>query len=351
MSDIAGQGTYSVRGLNKNNETAALVVWGKNKFNYSNDLCLNIGHNKLLYLFYAVKMFGYGGYAMFKYNIFHFHFGYSLFPFGLDLYFLKKLNKTVIMEYHGSDLRWIFYREKPQFFYQEELPVFSKRVKKCILRTFKYVDQFILHDYELLEHFPDKNKKIFFVPLRIMLEKFVPQYPLSNCKKPVIVHAPSNSLVKGSKYVIEAIEHLKKKYDFEFILVQNMPQDEAIKLYSRADMIVDQLFAGTYGVFSIEAMALGKPVITYISEDMREHFPDELPIISATIHTIEKKIEFLLNNPELRHSLGEQGRKYAENYHDYKIIAKQLLKIYSGQEVICSPKESFQKIRKMKENT
>lgn len=350
MSDVAGQATYSVKGLIANGEDASLAVWRKNPFNYSNSFCLNIGHNKLLYPYYAMKMFGYGIYAMFKYDIFHFHFGYSLFPFGLDLYFLKKLNKTVVMEYHGSDIRWVFNRERPEFLHQEELPSFSNRIRKRILRTFKYVDQFILHDYELLEHLPDINKKVFFVPLRIEIGKFIPQYPSVSYKKPIIVHAPSNSIAKGSKYIIEAIENLKKRYDFEFILVKDMPQEEAIRVYSRADIIVDQLFAGTYGVLSIEAMALGKPVIAYITEEMRKQFPDELPIVSATILTIEEKIELLLNEPQLRHDLGVKGRKYAENYHDYRVIGKKLVEIYSGGESPCSPKEAFERIKRIKEN-
>lgn len=349
MSDVAGQGSYSVKGIKLNGESAQLAVWRKNRFNYSDELCLNIGHNKFLYPFYAVKMFGYGIYAMFKFDTFHFHYGYSLFPFGLDLYFLKKLKKTVIMEYHGSDIRWVFKRDKPDYFYCDNLPVFTRRAKKNILRTFKYVNQFILHDYELLEHLPECSKTVYFVPLRIETDRFIPQYPLITCKRPVIVHAPSNPEVKGSKYVIKAVEHLKLKYDFEFVLIKDMSQKEAVKAYSRADIIVDQLFTGTYGVFSIEAMALGKPVIAYISEEMKGQFPDELPIVSAAIDTVEEKIEGLLTNPRLRHSLGVQGREYVENYHNYRYAAKQLIKIYDGLEEPCTSKKAFEKIKKLKE--
>lgn len=349
MSEVAGQGSYAVKGLIENGKDAVMFSWRKGSLKYADCVCIRIGHNKFLYPYYAIKMFVFGIYAMSQYDIFHFHYGHSLFLFGMDLWLLKRLNKIVVMEYHGSEIRWSFYRKKPEFFYQNSLPTFSKRLKRKILRAFKYTDGIILHDYELFKHLPSNEKPIYFVPLRVEIGKFKPQYPSIQCKRPVIVHAPSHELVKGSRYVQIAVTRLKENYDFEFILVRDKTQEEAIQIYSKADIIVDQLFIGSYGVFAIEAMALGKPVICYISEEIRNQFPEELPIVNATVDTIEEKIELLLQNPQLRRDLGEQGRMYAEKYHDYKIITKKLAEIYEGTEKTCSCKEAFEEVRKAKE--
>ena len=52
----------------------------------------------------------------------------------------------------------------------------------------------------------------------------------------------------------------------------------------RADMVVDQLNAGWYGVFAIEAMALGKPVVTFLHDEAvrrtEEAFGLEVPIVA-----------------------------------------------------------------------
>ena len=82
-------------------------------------------------------------------------------------------------------------------------------------------------------------------------------------------------------------------------MVENKTQAEAFEIYKKADIIIDQISVGTYGVFA-EAMALGKPVITYISEDIRQTFPAELPIISAEFESLAKVVDELVNDGEKR---------------------------------------------------
>ena len=348
MSNVAGQGTFSVKGLKDIGLDAVLAIWRNNKFGYECDLALNIGRNKLLYPWYALKMFAFGVYAMFHFDVFHFHFGYSLFPYNLDLPLLKKMKKKFVMEFHGSDVRYQLYRERSSGWKDWKMPDRSGRRIKQLKKIFYYTDTVILHDEELRKHLVGYKGNIVYVPLRADISRFEPSYPLATCNKPIIVHAPTNREVKGSDYIIQAVECLKKKYDFEFILVENKTQNEAIEIYKKADIIIDQLRAGTYGVFAIESMALGKPVISYISEDMREHFPEELPIINATVDDITDKLEYLLKNGELRNHLGLKGREYVENYHDYRVIAWLLYDIYLGKYVGSTQKEAFQTVKKLK---
>ena len=44
-------------------------------------------------------------------------------------------------------------------------------------------------------------------------------------------------------------------------------RQQARELYARADIVVDQLNAGWYGLFAIESMAYGKPVVTHLDEE------------------------------------------------------------------------------------
>lgn len=341
MSDIAGQASYSISGLRKIGYKANLVVFRRNIYGFPVDIDLHIGYKKILYPWYLIKIMAFAIYAFFKYDIYHFHFGHSLIPYSLDLFWLKLFRKKFIMEFHGSDLRWMFYRVMPKYWPETQLPYQNQKGIKNILRIFKYSDTIILHDEELRKHFPSSLAKVFIVPLRINVEKFTPKYPEVECVRPVIVHAPTNYIMKGSEYILKAIDNLHTKYNFEFILVQGKTQDEALKIYEKADIIIDQLFLQTYGVFAVEAMSMGKPVISYISKEMKENFPNELPIVSATVDSIEDKIEFLLNNPEKRNCLGKAGRQYVEDYHDYKKIAQVQYDIYRNNIEPMNPIESF----------
>ena len=58
-----------------------------------------------------------------------------------------------------------------------------------------------------------------------------------------------------------------RQLDVELEIVEGLDHREAFERYRRADVIVDQLNAGWYGVFAIEAMALGKPVVTFLHDE------------------------------------------------------------------------------------
>src|SRR5699024_10157263 len=100
------------------------------------------------------------------------------------------------------------------------------------------------------------------------------------------------------------INVLKQKYDIEFILVEKKTQEEAFEIYKKADIIIDQFFAETYGVFAVESMAMGKPVVGYISDTIKKTFPKSMPIVSATIDNLTEVLEGLVTNGVKRRELG-----------------------------------------------
>lgn len=349
MVDVAGQGSYAVKGLKYNGAEADLVVWYKNPFSYSDHRSLHLSKNPLLAPVTIVKLLYFSITATRKYDTFHFHFRHSLIPYNLDLPLLHMLHKKIFMEYHGSELRWSFLRNIPETWPLKTDTHALNRQKKQHIKIEKYVDGYILHDFELRKHMPPTQKPIYYIPLKIDVQSLIPNYPNPENKRPVIVHAPSNRAIKGTQYIENAIRKLQKKYDFSFILVENKTQEEAVRIYQSADIIIDQLLVGTYGVFAIEAMAMGKPVITNLSEDMSDSFPDDCPLVNANPENIADKIEFLLLHPELRRQLGIRGSQYARNYHDLRYVGQALLNVYNDTYPERSPKEAFEYVKMLKE--
>ncbi len=129
---------------------------------------------------------------------------------------------------------------------------------------------------------------------------------------------------------------LKRSLDFDFHLVQNVPHHLAREAIRRCDVYVDQLVYGAHGQAAVEAMALGKPVICYISPYMADRYPVELPIVSATRESLPEILARLITDPALRRRLGEQGRAYVEKYHDSRPLALQLMSIYNGLSFPCA---------------
>lgn len=101
-----------------------------------------------------------------------------------------------------------------------------------------------------------------------------------------------------------------------------------MEIYRQADIIIDQLCIGAFGMLSLERMALGKPVICYIRENLIETYPSELPIINANPKTIYNQLRSIISNGELLRNLGEKGRVCVERHHDSIKIAHQLKSLY-----------------------
>ena len=335
VTEVAGQGINSVIGLRSQGMKADMVVYRSNKSGYEKGYDLHIGRKKWLLPFDLVKMIAFFFFALIKYDCFHFHFDRTLLPKALDLPVLKFFKKKIFMEFHGTELRGVLVE------YQSEIFQIVKRSpahKKLIKKLIKHADGIILHDEELRKYIP-YDVPIYIVPLRVEIEKLVPTYSNMNNERIMIVHAPTKRDVKGTKYILETMEEFKEEIDF--VLIENKKREEAWALYQKADIIIDQLILGTYGVLSIESMALGKPVITNISDGMKSVFPEELPVVNANIYNLKEKVEELIQNKALRHELGVRGREYVETYHKRTKNAILLKNIYTGKQESSSGEQRF----------
>ncbi len=182
----------------------------------------------------------------------------------------------------------------------------------------------IVGSYDAIRWVPDAE----VVPPGIDLRDYTP-HPPSDAPRPVVLHAPSSRRRKGTEHVIAACEQLP----VELEIVEGLHHDEARRRYERADIVVDQLNAGWYGLFAIEAMALGKPVVTFLHEEAvaraEAAFDTRVPIVSATAETLVDKLRPLVEDAAERRRIGAASRAYVEQIHDADRIADRLLDIYS----------------------
>src|SRR5207245_10852830 len=187
----------------------------------------------------------------------------------------------------------------------------------------KRADAEIVGSYAALRWVPGAN----VVPPGLDLRPFTP-VPPSDSPRPLVVHAPSNREKKGTADVIAALSQLPVDLD----IVEGVPHDEARARYARADIVVDQLRAGWHGVFALESMALGKPVVTYLKPDVVEKSAEgygiRIPIVPTTADTLARDIEPLVAQPALRKELGAKSRAYVEQVHDIDRVADRLLDVY-----------------------
>jgi glycosyltransferase involved in cell wall biosynthesis len=238
-------------------------------------------------------------------DVFHFYFGLTLVPKSLQFPLLRALRKKSVYHFLGSDIRG---KTPEQLAYGHR------------------ADAQIVGSYDAIRWVPEAH----VIPPGLDLSA-IPDSPPSDRGRPLVVHAPSNRRKKGTEHVIEACRQL----DVDLDIVEGLPNEEAKKRFAAADIIVDQLNAGWYGVFAIESMAMGKPVVTFLHEEAKrrteEAFGLQVPIVSASKDTLVDELRRLVAlSPAERRAIGAASRAYALRVHDIEPIADRLLDLYAG---------------------
>lgn len=262
-------------------------------------------------------------------DVFHFHNGNSLLPKNSDIPLLHGKGKKMVMHHWGNDVRSVKRNSKLNIFPIPPSYNSDELIHENLIYFSKYIKHVIVQDYELYPHVADYYEHVHVLPLACNHHNIPYAYPSPDNRHPVVIHAPTNREFKGSAYIEKAIVDLKSSHPFTYQVIEKMEHQEAMRMYMKADIVVDQILCGTYGMLSVEAMAMGKVVVAFVKDDVKEKLPGDLPIVVANPDTIRDVLQELLSNPELRDQIGRAGRRYVENYHAVEKVIPQLLSIYS----------------------
>jgi hypothetical protein len=214
---------------------------------------------------------------------------------------LKDKHKKIAILYLGSDVRL-----------RGTLPHIEKLADEIFTTEF---DHTFIHP------------KVQYVPFPFEVDKFEKKGILKN-NKINICHAPTKRYLKGTKYVLKAVDELKNKYNFDFLLIENIPHKEVLKIKEeKCDVLIDQLtdLGGFgYGMNSMECLSMGIPCVTYINPRY-EKFLKVHPFINANKDDIKEVLERILKNPKILLKKSVESRRWVEKEHNYINVSKFML--------------------------
>ena len=255
----------------------------------------------------------------------------------LEWAYVGWLSKPVFVTYQGDDARQGEYclAHYPITFASRVEPGYychvSDAFKRASIARFSGLAQAIYSvNPDLLNVLPARSQ---FMPYgHVFLDEWVPAYSQDHAGPLRILHAPSHRLVKGTDLILVALDELKAGV-FELLLVEGMSNAQAREVYTKADILVDQLFAGWYGGLAVELMALGKPVLAYIREEdlgfIDPEMREELPIVQATPQSVKDVLRSVLETPRKDLvALGRRSRAFVERWHDPMRIAALIKRDY-----------------------
>jgi hypothetical protein len=308
-----GPGAISA-GLRELGVESTLLVFNERPFERGFDVNLELRDTSRLSSvpFNLLKQLRALSWALQEFEVFHFHAGLTLAPRRITLPLLRRKGKGIVFQSWGSDLRG---RSAPEVRYLEQAGAVI--VGSYLTRRLAPRGPWPAYDV---------------VPPAIVLRDWEPP-PAEPGVVVRVAHAPSKRAVKGTEAVIAAVESLRARgAPIELDLIEGVPNREARLRYAAADVIVDQLKIGWYGMFAIESMALAKPVVVHLDEEAaaetEEAFGLDLPLVRADEGSLEDVLAGLLEVRETLPELGQHSREYVERVHAHTTVARRVLEIY-----------------------
>jgi hypothetical protein len=288
--------------------------------------------------------------APLDYDVLHYYFGRTMFswddyengsPFPyLDLKIAKALGRTIFFTLQGCDMRLagestvrnVFTpcRQGLCRFFATCIERLDAKRRELISNALSQADKVFYLNPELGHYIPRGE----FLPYsNVEIDDFE-VLPPKTSGRITIVHAPSDGSIKGTPAILAALDALKGEYELDLILIQDMPHEEALRMYRGADLVIDQVLAGWYGGLAVEVMAMGKPVLCYLREEDFVNVPPamiaDLPVRNIRPDHLARDIAVVLDRRAEWPSWSVKSRRYVERWHNPATIAAAMIAAYKN---------------------
>ena len=122
--------------------------------------------------------------------------------------------------------------------------------------------------------------------------------------------------MKGSDEVDAICRQLADEGRIRYVAKFGLTRDEMRAEMQAADIVVDQVRLGDYGITAIEALAAGRIVVAHVADRVRDRIGEPVPIVEATIGDLRDVLLRLIDDHAGAARLADEGRAYARRWHD-----------------------------------
>ncbi|RWW92088.1 glycosyltransferase [Flavobacterium cerinum] len=211
----------------------------------------------------------------------------------------------------------------------------SKGHKKLHDFLYSKITGVIASDMDYYVPLLGNSKFMGLIPNPINISKLEYNEPVIN--GPIIIFMGINRWIynqKGIPYFEKALTIVKAKYQekIEIVIAESLPYNDYIKLYSKAHILLDQVYAYDQGYNALEAMAKGKVVFTGAEKEFMEHYNlIERVAINALpdVDYLVNELSLLIENPDEIIAISKRTRAFIEKEHEHIVVAKKYIEKWS----------------------
>ena len=148
----------------------------------------------------------------------------------------------------------------------------------------------------------------------------------------LVAHAPTNRTLKHTQVLLSAVSALAAEgLPIDLDVIEGVTNAECLGRKAKADIVFDQLAYG-YGCNSIEAWAMGVPVISgsdqWTDAKMRDMWGD-VPYALASESSLKEVLRGLVLSADMRAEYAARGMQHVRRYHDELPALERLAELYA----------------------
>ena len=272
--------------------------------------------------------------------------------------YLIKYNKKVFLGAFGVDYFWLKAAKDKQLFRYSEFHIGAKDIyidyaqalaERWTSSPYQALNTYIakrsngivacLYEY-YIAYYKDFQSKLKYIPLPIDLKGLSFQ-PIMKVPESVVFFIgidKDRTEFKGTNLLLKMLNALQQKYanEVKILVAESVSYSKYIEMLRESHVVLDQIYSYSPSVNPLQAMALGKVVVSGGEPEVYELLEDDLEVrpIHNVLPTEESIFAVLSNIVENKHLLPEwslQSRKFVERYHDVDMVSKQYLEFWNKQ--------------------
>jgi glycosyltransferase involved in cell wall biosynthesis len=248
-----------------------------------------------------------------------------------DCYIASRLGKKPLIGHaHGSDLR---------------ISLKHSLWKRIVKHNLKNCGKVLVSTPDVLGIARQSRQDAEYLPNPVDTELFYPK-PVTphEGKRRVLVASDLNWSVKGTDVVVRALNGIKDEVDVNIVgygvdfdrtaalasslglcynVLPKVSHERLNEYYWNADIVIDRLKLGSLGMVSLEAIACGRPVITYVSSEFHEYKDFPLKDVNS-----EDKVAEAIQKAD--NDLWRKQYNYLMMNHETNAILEKLLGLYES---------------------
>lgn len=279
--------------------------------------------------------------ALRRFDIAVFNYGASLFDppyqnhFLLDLPYYPRRLKTAMI-FQGSDIR-THYSSDVMLSRDYELargttltqqtndgiipPLEIQRKQARAAKIDAHIDRLFYFNPDLSSSLPPRARFMRY-PFDMQNRTAVTAPGPASVNRPLrVLHLSTNRVLKGTGLVERAIAQAKAQVELDEKILVRVPREVAQAALSWADIVIDQLCLGWYGMQALEALSLGKPVLCNINkDDWKKHMPNvslsETGFVPVTPQNLTETLVRLAEDSDQRAALSAAAPGFVRQSHN-----------------------------------